>query len=49
MVYAADEQRYEKLPYRRVSDSGLILPAVSFGLWRNLGDQMPLDNSKKLS
>jgi L-glyceraldehyde 3-phosphate reductase len=48
MVYAADEQRYEKLPYRRVSDSGLILPAVSFGLWRNLGDQMPLDNSKKV-
>lgn len=48
MVYAAEEQRYEKLPYRRVSDSGLILPAVSFGLWRNLGDQMPLENSKKV-
>lgn len=48
MVYAADEQRYEKLPYRRVSDSGLILPSVSFGLWRNLGDQMPLENSKKV-
>lgn len=48
MVYKADEQRYEKLPYRRVSDSGLILPAVSFGLWRNLGDQMPLENSKKV-
>lgn len=48
MVYAADEQRYEKLPYRRVSDSGLILPVVSFGLWRNLGDQMPLENSRKV-
>ncbi len=48
MVYAADDNRYEKLPYRRVSDSGLILPAVSFGLWRNLGDQMPLENSKKV-
>lgn len=48
MVYAADDTRYEKLPYRRVSDSGLILPAVSFGLWRNLGDQMPLENSKKV-
>lgn len=48
MVYAADEQRYEKIPYRRVSDSGLILPAVSFGLWRNLGDQMPLENSRKV-
>ncbi|MGC8257189.1 aldo/keto reductase [Leuconostoc mesenteroides] len=48
MVYAADEQRYEKLPYRRVSDSGLILPAVSFGLWRNLGDQMPFENSRNV-
>ena len=48
MVYAADDNRYEKLPYRRVSDSGLILPAVSFGLWRNLGDQMPLENSKQV-
>lgn len=48
MVYAADEQRYDKLPYRRVSDSGLILPAISFGLWRNLGDQMPLSNSREV-
>jgi L-glyceraldehyde 3-phosphate reductase len=48
MVYAADEQRYDKMPYRRVADSGLILPAVSFGLWRNLGDQMPLSNSKEV-
>ncbi|CAK8054079.1 aldo/keto reductase [Eupransor demetentiae] len=48
MVYAADENRYEKLPYRRVSDSGLIVPSLSFGLWRNLGDQMPLENSRKV-
>ncbi|GJM48447.1 aldo/keto reductase [Weissella soli] len=48
MVYAADEQRYEKLPYRRVADSGLILPALSFGLWRNLGDEKPLANSREV-
>ena len=48
MVYQAAEDRYEKLPYRRVSDSGLIVPAVSFGLWRNLGDTMPLENSRKV-
>lgn len=48
MVYAADEQRYEKMPYRRVADSGLILPAVSFGLWRGLGDQKPLANSREV-
>ncbi|MBC6499731.1 aldo/keto reductase [Weissella confusa] len=36
------------LPYRRVADSGLILPALSFGLWRNLGDQKPLANSREV-
>ncbi|KRN75503.1 hypothetical protein IV73_GL000673 [Weissella kandleri] len=48
MVYAADENRYEKMPVRRVSDSGLILPALSFGLWRNLGDEKPLANSREV-
>lgn len=48
MVYQAAEDRYEKLPYRRVADSGLIVPAVSFGLWRNLGDTKPLENSRKV-
>lgn len=46
MVYAADEQRYEKMPYRRVANTGLILPVVSFGLWRGLGDERPLANSR---
>ena len=41
MVYAAADNRYDMMPYRRVADSGLILPALSFGLWRNLGDQKP--------
>lgn len=48
MVFAAAEDRYEKVPARRVSDSGLILPALSFGLWRNLGDQKPLANSREV-
>ncbi|SUP59463.1 L-glyceraldehyde 3-phosphate reductase [Weissella viridescens] len=48
MVYAAADNRYDVLPYRRVSDSGLILPALSFGLWRNLGDQKPLANSREV-
>ncbi|MCM0583362.1 aldo/keto reductase [Weissella diestrammenae] len=48
MVYAAANNRYEQVPYRRVSDSGLILPALSFGLWRNLGDQKPLANSREV-
>ncbi|MDR3190199.1 MAG: aldo/keto reductase [Lactobacillaceae bacterium] len=48
MVYAAAENRYDRLPYRRVADSGLILPALSFGLWRNLGDQKTLANSREV-
>jgi len=48
MVYAAQEDRYEKMPYRRVSDSGLILPDLSLGFWRNMGDQRPLADSKSV-
>lgn len=48
MVFAAAENRYEKLPYRRVADTGMILPSLSFGLWRNLGDQKPLSNSREV-
>jgi len=48
MVFAAADDRYEKVPARRVSDSGLILPALSFGLWRNLGDEKPLANSREV-
>ena len=48
MDYAAADNRYDMMPYRRVADSGLILPALSFGLWRNLGDQKPLANSREV-
>lgn len=48
MVFAAAEDRYEKLPYNRVADTGMLLPSLSFGLWRNLGDQQPLSNSREV-
>ncbi|TYC99969.1 L-glyceraldehyde 3-phosphate reductase [Arthrobacter echini] len=38
MTYHPADDRYEKLPYRRVGRSGLHLPAVSLGLWHNFGD-----------
>ena len=47
MVYAAADNRYDMMPYRRVADSGLILPALSFGLWRNLGDKSHLQTHAK--
>jgi L-glyceraldehyde 3-phosphate reductase len=44
MSYDAAEDRYDdKIPYRRVGRSGLLLPAVSLGLWQNFGDGAPLE------
>ena len=43
MTYAADNDRYEQIPYRRCGRSGLRLPAISLGLWHNFGDDRPLD------
>jgi L-glyceraldehyde 3-phosphate reductase len=43
MTYIAAENRYESIPYRRVGRSGLVLPALSLGLWHNFGDSTPID------
>ena len=45
MSYLPDPQRYDRMPYRRVGDSGLKLPALSLGLWQNFGDDRPLDDA----
>jgi len=37
MVYSANEQRYDAMPYNKTGRSGLKLPAVSLGLWHNFG------------
>jgi len=37
-MYQASETRYDSLPYHRCGQSGLMLPAVSLGLWHNFGD-----------
>ena len=38
MTYIADPARYDgRMPYRRVGRSGLVLPAISLGLWQNFG------------
>jgi len=36
--YLPAEDRYRSMTYRRCGDSGLLLPAVSLGLWQNFGD-----------
>ena len=37
-MYVASEKRYEAMKYNRCGRSGLMLPAVSLGLWHNFGD-----------
>lgn len=36
-TYKASEERYTHMPYRRCGKSGLLLPAISLGLWHNFG------------
>ena len=37
MVYLASESRYGSMKYNRSGRSGLLLPAISLGLWHNFG------------
>ncbi|MFV0623423.1 L-glyceraldehyde 3-phosphate reductase [Sphingomonas sp. ac-8] len=38
--YTADPARYDgRMPYRRCGRSGLVLPAISLGLWQNFGGE----------
>lgn len=48
MTYLAHPDRYQRIPYRRVGRSGLVLPALSLGLWHNFGDSVPLDRQRAL-
>ena len=47
--YLAAPDRYENGPaYRRCGKSGILLSAVSLGLWKNFGSQRPLSESRSL-
>ena len=36
------------MAYRRVGQSGLILPAISLGLWYNFGDNRAFDTQREV-
>ena len=36
------------MPYRRVGRSGLLLPAISLGLWHNFGDDRPFATQRAI-
>ncbi|MEU9259087.1 aldo/keto reductase [Streptomyces sp. NPDC048212] len=41
-MYLPSADRYDAMPYRRTGRSGLLLPALSLGLWHNFGgDRTP--------
>jgi L-glyceraldehyde 3-phosphate reductase len=48
MTYVAASDRYAGMRYNRCGASGLLLPAVSLGLWNNFGDDRPLDSSRAI-
>ena len=47
-MYIASDKRYETMKYNRCGKSGLMLPAVSLGLWHNFGDTSAYSNMEKL-
>jgi L-glyceraldehyde 3-phosphate reductase len=48
MVYQAAENRYETMKYNRTGRSGLLLPAVSLGLWHNFGGVDTYENGRDM-
>jgi L-glyceraldehyde 3-phosphate reductase len=48
MSYSPDPERYSKMNYRRCGNSGLMLPAISLGLWHNFGHVDQLENSANI-
>jgi L-glyceraldehyde 3-phosphate reductase len=48
MTYTPADDRYSWTTYRRSGRSGLVLPAVSLGLWHNFGHDRPLEKSRAI-
>jgi L-glyceraldehyde 3-phosphate reductase len=46
MIYTPAEDRYERMQYRRSGRSGLLLPAISLGLWHNFGSDRSLETGR---
>jgi L-glyceraldehyde 3-phosphate reductase len=47
-THLAADDRYDAMQYRRCGRSGLLLPAISLGLWHNFGDDRPLDSQRAI-
>ena len=48
MTYVPLDTRYDRMRYRRSGRSGLLLPAISLGLWQGFGHARPLETSRAI-
>lgn len=48
MVYQAASSRYVNMKYNRTGKSGLLLPAISLGLWHNFGGVDTYENGRAM-
>ena len=48
MSHVARDDRYDRMVYRRSGRSGLLLPAVSLGLWQGFGHMRSLETSREI-
>ncbi|MFC8044655.1 aldo/keto reductase [Nocardia sp. NPDC057353] len=48
LTYSAAPNRYERIPYRRTGNSGLDLPAFSFGLWQKFGTDYAYETQREI-
>ena len=48
MEYMANKTRYDNMLYNRCGKSGLMLPAMSLGMWHNFGSHSVFENSKEM-
>jgi L-glyceraldehyde 3-phosphate reductase len=48
VTYVAADERYERMTYRRCGRSGLLLPAISLGLWWNFGSADPFERNRTI-
>jgi L-glyceraldehyde 3-phosphate reductase len=48
VTYLAADDRYESMQYRRCGRSGVLLPALSLGLWHNFGGDRPFETQRAI-
>jgi L-glyceraldehyde 3-phosphate reductase len=48
MIYSPNPDRYQGMKYNRTGRSGLLLPAISLGLWHNFGHTETFSNGRKI-